>query len=198
MTNNIELFKNYLNKFFPELNKDPDMYFVIELIRRGKDNPTLPAANYKFKTYYINTLSDIDRFEDEIIKCCDMLRLRAYFSINKKSYYQVMLDASSEYSRRLAHHDHKKPYSIWESCSGSYLCRNDKKWVIDLDEGFEEEDYLDLIGKDKILFRLPTRSGIHLIVTPFNLKKFWEDCEKNGFPRPNILRNHLSLLYENL
>ena len=198
MTNNIELFKNYLSEFYPDLSIDPDMYFVVELIRRGKDNPDLPAANYKFKTYYINSIRDIDRFEKEIISVCDLLKLRAYFSINKKSYKQVMLDTAMEYTRRLALHDYKKPYVIWESCSGSYRKRKDKRWVIDIDEGMNKENYLDLIGKDNLLTEFPTRTGLHLIVKPFNLSEFWKSCEKSGLEKPDILKNHLSLLYENI
>ena len=198
MTNNIDLFRKYLSSFYPDLEKNPDVYFVIELIRRGKDNPDLPAANYKFKTYYVNSLTDIDRFEEEIISVCNLLRLRAYFSINKKSYQQVMLNTANEYTRRLALRDYKKPHTIWESCSGSYLGRKDKRWVVDIDEDMRKEDYIDLIGQDNILTEFPTKSGLHLITKPFNLSEFWKICDSKELKKPDILKNHLSLLYENI
>ena len=43
-----------------------DLYFDIQLIRRGKDHPDLPAANYTFKTYYIDCLDNFDKYKDEI------------------------------------------------------------------------------------------------------------------------------------
>ena len=70
----------------PETNgRDSDDVFEIELVRRGKDNPGMPAANYNFKNYYVDSLERLDKFADEIKKCCDIFRLRAYVSINVKS-----------------------------------------------------------------------------------------------------------------
>lgn len=54
MVDNFELFKKYyINEISIAPLPEDDMYFVIELIRRGKDHPDLPAANYHFKNYYI-------------------------------------------------------------------------------------------------------------------------------------------------
>ena len=114
MTNNFELFKEYLQTNFPEFDKKSDSYFVIEIVRRGKDNPDMPAANYHFKNYYINKMSDIDKFQDEIIKTCDIFKMRAYFSVGRKSYHQVTLNTAAEFTRRISLHDHKKPQTIYE------------------------------------------------------------------------------------
>ena len=45
-----------------------DKYYVVELMRRGKDNPDLPAANYHFKNYYIYSWRDLEKYEQEIKK----------------------------------------------------------------------------------------------------------------------------------
>ena len=49
---------------------------------------------------------------------------------------------------------------------------------------------------------MPTRSGLHIIARPFDVKMFkrdWKDNEKLGlYGIPDIKENHLTLLYENL
>lgn len=198
MTNNFDLFKEYISNEFPNFDKQHDSFFTIEIVRRGKDNPDLPAANYHFKTYYVNRLEDINKFKEEIITICNTLKMRAYISVNRKSYHQVTLDTAAEYTRRIAGHDYKKPYSIFESCTGRYLDKSDKRWVVDIDENLNPEDYISLITEKKIIARVPTRSGIHLITRPFRRDDFFEKLEELGLPKIDILPNHLSLLYENL
>ena len=87
MTDNFEVFRNYMLKNdIPMYQKDMgDLFFQILLVRRGKDHPNLPAANYMFKVYYIDCIENYDKYKDEIITCCDMFNLRAYISVNVKS-----------------------------------------------------------------------------------------------------------------
>lgn len=137
MTDNFNIIKEYVKKCLigsVKLNRNPDNYMVIELIRRGKDSPNLPSANYHFKNYYIYSPDDISKYEDEIKTICNTLNLRAYISVNVKNIQQVMLDTAAEFTRRLSVHDYKKPYSIWESCSGKYVSSGDKKFIIDIDD----------------------------------------------------------------
>lgn len=70
MTNNFDAIRKYLItvKGIPEFAKyADDDHVVIELIRRRKDNPDIPAANYHFKNYYIDSIEKFDKFKDEII-----------------------------------------------------------------------------------------------------------------------------------
>ena len=61
MVDNFEQYKEYLRKNgFPEkINYKRNfstVFYVIEIIRRGKDNPDLPAANVHFKNYFIQSI----------------------------------------------------------------------------------------------------------------------------------------------
>jgi hypothetical protein len=52
--------------------------------------------------------------------------------------------------------------------------------------------------KDKVVIVVPTRTGMHLVTTPFNTLAFENKCiDRFGFT-PDIKKNHLTLLYENL
>ena len=86
MTDNFERFRPFMH--LPEKDGG-DAYYVIELVRRGKDCPDLPAANYHFKNYYIDTLEKYGKVQGEIRILCRTLRLRAYISVNRKSFRQV-------------------------------------------------------------------------------------------------------------
>ena len=216
MTDNFEYYKFFLRTYdtFPENNSSvmPDKYYVVELIRRGKDNPTTKAADYHFKNYYIYSMQDLDKHTDEIKKLCDTFNLRAYASVNYKSMTQVAHEALAEGARRLAAGDCKKFYNIFESCSGKFRDNKNKLWVIDVDtKNYTSKDFSKLCeyinsmpskNVHNVMYSIPTRSGVHLICRPFDRKKF-----KDGFMEhlgdvfkevPTIQTNHLTLLYENL
>lgn len=234
MTDNFELIKQYIcdreceiihdptdTTWSPEkqFNENEDKYYVIELMRRGKDNPDLLAANVHFKNYYINKISDLDKYKDEIKFLCESLRMRAYFSVNYKLYSQCMMDTVAEMARRVACHDYKRPYAIYESCSGKYCANGNKTWIIDVDKE-DADDYgmtLDeLTNFYKFTIRqdckpqlpaicvIPTKTGKHIICHPFDVAKFNEMLRNYGM-KPHsdsahqiIKKNHLTLLYENL
>lgn len=205
MTDNFELYKAFISKKFVNTTlPEDDSYFVIELMRRGKDNPNMPAANYHFKNYYIRKSEDLDKYENEIKTLCEVMRLRAYASINIKSFKQVSLDTMAELARRIANNDYKKNYAVFESCSGQYCHSGDKQWVVDCDNCVLHDEYTEKIKElvnickpdgDKIVTEFPTKSGVHIITTPFDRQQFIELCEQYHI---DIKKNHLTLLYENL
>lgn len=208
MTDNFKIYRDYIDEQFKSsILQENDTYFVVELMRRGKDNPDMPAANYHFKNYYIRKVEDLDKYENEIKLLCDVMRLRAYVSVNYKSFKQVTLDTLVELSRRVANNDFKKNYNVYESCSGSYVNSQNKRWVVDLDDCKMDDSYVTCIedyindckpyGVNKIIARIPTRSGVHLITKAFYKDEFKAKCEIHT-QVPDIKENHLTLLYENL
>lgn len=210
MTDNFKLYKDFITEKFANttLTTD-DSYFVVELMRRGKDNPDMPAANYHFKNYYIRKPEDLDKYENEIKALCEVLRLRAYASVNIKSFKQVSLDTMAELARRIANNDYWKNYAVFESCSGSYCYSDDKTWIIDLDDCkmddkkvkkvYEILDRTKPYNTEKVIAQFPTKSGVHLITRPFDVKRFdlvYGGCFNDE--EVDIKKNHLTLLYENL
>lgn len=211
MTENFERFRPFMQ--LPE-EDGGDAYYVINLVRRGKDCPDLPAANYHFKNYYIDTLKKYDSVQNEIRTLCRTFRLSAYVSVNRKSFRQVTMNTIAEMSRRAALNDFRRPYAVFESRSGKFVDKKDKHWVMDVDncsvfgklgERSKAWDCRDVISVckptgEKIELVMPTRSGVHLITKPFDVQHFKELCER-GFgwnETPEIKRNHLTLLYEAL
>lgn len=216
MTNNFELYKEYITSEFKQsVLEEGDAYFVIELIRRGKDHPDKPAANYHFKNYYIRRPEDLDKYAEEIVGVCNLLGLRAYASINYKSFRQVTLNTITELAHRVSYNDYNKSYAVFESCSSKYCNPKNKRWIVDIDNCHEDnsevQDVKDIINKacrpvcDKVLYQFPTKSGIHLVTKPFNRTEFDNIMNKAvevgnfiDIDIPEIKKNHLTLLYENI
>lgn len=208
MTDNFNAYKQFITEKWSYSDlPEGDSYFVVELIRRGKDNPDLPAANYHFKNYYIRKPEDLDKYEQEIKSLCEILHLRAYASVNIKSFKQVSLDTMAELARRIANNDYRKNYAVFESCSGQYCHSGDKQWVVDCDDCDLHDEYPETVKElinsckpdgNKIVTEFPTKSGVHIITTPFDRQQFIELCEAYDIKNVDIKKNHLTLLYENL
>lgn len=218
MTDNFERYREFINLCggLPDTNEKGtlDKYYVIELMRRGKDNPDMPAANYHFRNYYIYAWHDLEKYKEEIKSICTLLKMRAYCSVNYKLMSQVALDTLAESARRIAAHDYKKFYNIFESASGKFVERGNSLWVIDIDGEVTDAELNALRAhintmesghKDNIVYTMPTKSGVHLICHPFNLIQFYQNFnDENPYIAqwsggiPDIKKNHLTLLFENL
>ena len=53
-------------------NKEKDCFFHLQIIRRGKDHPDLPAANRTIMQYFIEDEIHLSKRKDEIISLCEL------------------------------------------------------------------------------------------------------------------------------
>lgn len=133
---------------FPKDNED--IFYHLQIIRRGKDHPELAAANRTIMTYYLTRETSLDYYRDEIIKLCEIFGARAYINLNPKSMYQVALNTISQMATRIAMKDLNKIYKTWNSVTGALKPpRNLAKWIIDVDNPSEldknvEEEMVDI------------------------------------------------------
>ena len=211
MTDNFKEMYKYMRELGIVLTKTEgqtsDLFFDVQLIRRGKDHPTMPTANYTFKTYYIDSLEAFEKSYDEIKKCCDMFGLRAYISVNAKSKIEASRKTCERYAHDIVSNDYRKPWKDFSSVCGG-LDGKEKRWIIDVDDC---EDLIEYIKKiieaihqcesaydDPIVTVMQTKSGYHIITHPFNMKRFKDLCDALSIIPPEIKKNHITLLYENL
>ena len=209
MTNNINIMRQYMIDLGIPLMQSyrKDLYFDVQLIRRGKDNKDMPAANYTFKTYYIDSIELFDRYIEEIKTCCELFKLRAYISVNAKSKIELSKKTLLKYAEMVATEEFKKPWRLCDSVNGE-LDGPEKRWILDIDDIDMNDDrlkkYSNIIESCESKFEkiivicLPTKSGIHIITHPFNSEKFKNICIENNLDVPDIKKNHITLLYENL
>lgn len=190
MVDNFELIKPLLK--FP----NDDIYYHLQILRRGKDHPNLPAANRVIKAYFINQLESIDYLKDEIIGLCDYFGARAYINLAPKSVRMTAALQMKYIAQRMYEGDFKKIWKAWNTCAGE-IKGEEPRWVVDIDEKImwgEIMDFIDTLepySKDtKFITNIPTKSGWHLITTPFNIAEF-----KKVYPDIDVHKNNPTILY---
>lgn len=217
MTDNFTLIKDFIqSQWGGQFDSFTDVFYTTEIIGRAKDNARIIAGNHKLKTYYIRTMEDFDKYEQEIKTICDTLHMRAYISINHKSMKHVALNAMAEYANRIAQNNFDKPYSVFDSCAAKYVERADQLWIIDVDKEDADhyslnapmtvddlvDNYIKIVEscepKKKIVTVIPTKSGKHIITHPFNIIQFGARAPRSKSIDAFVKKNHLTLLYENI
>ena len=196
MIDNFELIKPLLN--FP----DDDIYYHLQILRRGKDHPELPAANRVIKAYFICSLESLDYIEDEIKKLCKFFEARAYINLAPKSIKKTTMLQLKYLAQRVYEGDFKKIWKSWNTCAGE-IKGKESRWVIDIDNNsnYPIKDKVnnirhlidELMPKTldgRIICETPTKNGYHLITTPFNLQQF-----KKEYPDIDVHKNNPTLLY---
>lgn len=184
---------------------DPDLFYHLQIIRRGKDHPNLVAANRTIKTYYIDNNEKLSKIKQEIIDLCEYFGARAYINLAPKSYRKCTMQCISDMAKRAMDGDFKKIYKCWNTIVG-YIKSDSPHWIVDVDgptdgniSEFIEyeceplhytEYYLNKIYESKIYDYIPTKNGYHIITKPFNLKQF-----KDKYPNIDIHKNNPTILY---
>ena len=212
MTDNFTIIKDFIqSQWGGQFNDFTDAFYAVEIIGRKKDGAA--ANTYKFKTYFIKNIEDLDKCEAEIKAVCDALKMRAYISVNSKSWRRVTLNTIAEYADRIAHDDFSKPYSVFESCVGKFVDRSLQLWIVDVDK--EDADfhcmsiddlvtyYIEIIEKEcsprrPIVTVIPTKTGKHIICHPFNTVEFSNKACSATCTEGLIKKNRFTLLYENI
>ena len=191
MIDNFKLIKSLLT--FP----NDDIYYHLQILRRGKDHPELPAANRVIKPYFICSLESLDYVEDEIKKLCEFFGARAYINLAPKSIKKTTMLQLKYLAQRVYEGDFKKIWKSWNTCAGE-IKGEEPRWVVDIDDGnlkwnyiMDDIDTLEPYSIDtKYITNIPTKSGWHIITTPFNLQQF-----KEKYPNIDVHKNNPTLLY---
>jgi hypothetical protein len=92
----------------------------------------------------------------------------------------------------------KSSSSLFNTVCGETHSEKDKKWIIDIDDMFNDDQYLDLVNflhdlepiGGKVITNLSSKNGFHIITTPFNMQKF-----KDTHPTIDVHKNNPTNLY---
>lgn len=211
MVDNFELIKSMF--YFNEAN---DMFFHLQIVQRAKDHKgeNKKVKEGAIKTYFIRSREHLDRVKEEVIFLCEHYGARAYINVAGKDFrnLQVLLLAKlAEYNLNGTVRD---PRRILNSAAGELKSGN-PKWVVDIDDVSIKDKVLEWLdnyfkvrehsvanGRYSIYLyaEVPTKSGIHLISQPFNLKEFHDtfpdvDVHKNSMGTVLYIPNSLNHRY---
>lgn len=210
MIDNFELTKSLF--YFNEAN---DMFFHLQIVQRAKDHKgeNRKVKEGAIKTYFIKSREHLDRVKEEVIFLCEHYSARAYINVSGKDFsalQNLMLAKLAEYNLNGTVRD---PRRILNSAAGELKSRS-PKWVVDVDDVSMLDDirkkvcelYYKAHGEKgqaipiediadrmipAIVAEFPTKSGVHLIARPFNLKEFHDI-----FPNVDVHKNSMgTVLY---
>jgi hypothetical protein len=199
MTNNFDKIKEILTF---ETNDD---FYHLQIIKRKKENPEIGSNSYVVKTYYIQSHQYLEDKMPEIMTLCDFNNARAYINLNVRSFERMAFHAMKKLTDIIMNKDFKSARKVYESVCGEFGTGRDKTWIIDID--FDEvivdenspkikdiENFISNLQSEtnhrKIIEKLKTKNGIHLIVSPFNISEF-----SKKYPDIDIHKNNPTILY---
>ena len=189
---------NIISKLILEKALDQGDFFFLQIMKRRKDNPGMYKDMVTIENFFIKDAIDLMDKQDRIIEICNANNARAYIRLNKRSMKKVALETLALVARNIAseNYDIKNCYL---SCCGQYHSDPNKTWVVDLDGRSDASNimkyYIEFMcdPKDwnlKIRTTIPTKNGIHLITTPFNLQTF-----RKRYPDVDVHRDNPTILY---
>jgi hypothetical protein len=182
------------------------------------------------KDYLIKDIDHLDKVKDDIKMLCDMFNVRAYIRLNKRNYKNIALEMMKHIAEQCASGESfSSPFHLVTSACGT-VCQagKDKTWIVDMDKEYlpYENDVMEMIldcqPYDKKIqaycdlglsveearnavksnfFVVPTKSGKHFVVSPFNKQMFgvlWEKFtkEKNlDLKQMDIHKDNPTILY---
>ena len=176
---------NNLSKIRPLLrfNKRNDFYFI-QVLKRKKDNPGMKGDSQCIKNFYIYSDTELDTVMLEIIELCCLHRARAYIRLNVRNSEHVALAMLRDLADSISNDSTRHLYQAWSSACGKTNSDEKPLWIVDIDsprEGDieEVEAAIDEIWRfrnqdGEFVQYIPTRSGLHIITTPFDRKLFSE------------------------
>lgn len=201
MIYNAELVKTFIN--FSEANH---LFLHCQIVARNKDHPEGVEHKGVLKTYFIRSRAHLSRVLPEIMLLCEHYGARAYINPAVKDFEALQKLMLVKLASDVMLNNIRNPRSVLNSAAGE-LKPMAPRWIIDiddvqkkeavykwLDEEFKIEDDTDLpYPREAVYFfaEIPTVNGCHLIVKPFNRKKFSE-----SFPDIDVHPNSAgTLLY---
>lgn len=198
MINNKELILPLL-----DFEKEGDFYALFVFLRK-KDQPEGEKDNHQsvrtIKTYYIDSIEYLEKRWDEITHLCEYFKARAYIHVQKQNHKDVGLEMMVQLATRLKD-GNSKFNNLFDSVVGQ-IKTYEKRWIIDIDNTDKryEEFVIGIINNvkplgDKIIAKIPTKNGLHLITSPFDVQEFTKYMKVRTDVIPDIQKKNPTLCY---
>lgn len=184
MIDNFDLIRPLLS-----FRSDDDFYFL-QILQRKKDHKeggNVKGSNNNsrlIKAYYIHSLEYFDFIKPEVIELCNIFNARAGINLNRRSYEKMCLQLLRKVTDQILNKSYDKAHKAYPSVAGAYQHESDKTWILDIDNINFDQKNIDLnihgilirlediepLG-DKFIKLIPSKSGCHVLVKPFNIMK---------------------------
>ena len=200
MINNIDIIKPLLNY------EKPGDFYMLYVFKRKKDQPEGERDNHQsvrtIKTYCIESIDHLERRYEEVIQLCEMFKARAYIHVQKQNHFDVSLNMMVSLAQRIQNGNHNQK-GLFDSVVGQ-IKTQEKRWIVDVDtksihvenmmvniiEGVKPND-----DGSKIIAKIPTKNGVHLITKRFDVMEYNKQLTERGVEIPEIQKKNPTLLY---
>lgn len=170
-----------------------DDFYHVMIMQRPKET----GVQRVIKQYIIKE-GDLDKLRDRIIEYCREYNARAYINPNRKSFQKTTMKTIQELATCVINEDYNGVQDKFFSACGQVGSNYKKYWVVDIDtkdENFVKEVHEKINslmpnpGEEKVVLRVDTKNGVHLVSTPFNIAAF------NDEYKVDVHKNNFTLLY---
>ena len=199
MIDNLELIKPLLN-----FEKEGDFY-MLYVFKRKKDQTT-DKANHQsvrtIKTYCVESVEYLESRYEEIKQLCEMFKARAYIHVQKQNHEDVSLEMKVALANKIRNGQLKQQH-LFDSVVGQVKTL-EKRWIIDIDTKsvHTRNMIVNIIESirptdkgNKVEAIIPTKSGVHLITTRFDVMEFGKQLTERGEVVPDIQKKNPTLLF---
>jgi hypothetical protein len=199
MINNLELVKPLLN-----FENEGDFY-MLYIFKRKKDQPEGERDNHQsvrtIRSYCIKSIEQLEKKYDEIIMMCEMFKARAYIHVQKQNHKDVSLNMMVALAQRIQDGNHEQQ-SLFDSVVGQ-IKTQEKRWIVDVDTTSQHiqnmiSNIIEMVKPNdgsKIITKIPTKNGVHLITKRFDVMEFNKQIKERGEEMPDIQKKNPTLLY---
>jgi hypothetical protein len=188
--------KNNLNLILHLLRFDLGSYHV-QVLQRSKDGHD--KATRLVAEWFVTSEDKLRFLMDGIIVLCNTYNARCYINVNPKSEKEVLWNIAESALERLKTNA-GNAVSILSHSHDSVQGNGVKYWVIDIDDlSMDLEGLRARINSAKsgfetnIVAELPSKTGLHLITNPFDLRTLSVPYDFSG--SIDVKKNASTLLY---
>jgi hypothetical protein len=199
MIDNLNLIKPLLN-----FEKEGDFY-MLYVFKRKKDQTT-DKSNHQsvrtIKTYCVESVDYLEKRYDEIKQLCEMFKSRAYIHVQKQNHQDVSLEMMVALANKIRNGQLKQQH-LFDSVVGQVKTL-EKRWIIDIDtKSIHTRNMMVNIiesvrptdNGSKVEAVIPTKNGVHLITTRFDVMEFGKKLTERGEVVPDIQKKNPTPLY---
>ena len=180
MIDNLELIKPLLEF------KSPNDFYYLQILQRKKENSELGSNSRVIKNYYIKSIEHLELIYQEIKDLCILFNARASIRLNRRSFEKVAFKTLQNIANSMSNKEYSFINKSYDRACGLGHNDKNKSWIIDIDKN--ELPFVDLIIEsfqivepfgDKLITKIPSKTGIHLITKPFNVLEFTNNLKKH-------------------
>lgn len=162
--------------------EDRSTFYFIQLIKRRKDkgNEDMNWGEHLVKSYFVDKPLTED-LKNEMISIAKITNSRIYMTLSPCIKEKVVKQCAKDFFDRVCNENYNGLHDVLHTACGLNSSCVGKLFLVDIDT--KDEQYIEKIEKvinglspasdtNKIVLKVPTVNGYHLICKPFNRTEF--------------------------